>query len=164
MTTRPDILKRDIRAMLAEHPVLNEDEDLRADMLDAELDFPEAIERVVESIREREAYAAANDALVSQYEAQAGKHRAAVLGQKQLIRTLLEAAAMTKVRLPTLGSMVSIGHGQPRVIITDEASIPDDLVRVTREPNKRAIGDRLKAGEQVPGAILSNAEPHVRIG
>jgi len=32
MTDRPDILKRDIRAMLAEHPVLNEDEDLRADM------------------------------------------------------------------------------------------------------------------------------------
>jgi hypothetical protein len=44
MSDRPDILKRDIRAMLAEHPVLAEDEQLRADMLDAELDFPEATE------------------------------------------------------------------------------------------------------------------------
>jgi len=92
MTDRPDILKRDIRAMLAEHPVLAEDEQLRADMLDAELDFPEAIERIVKRLRKREAYAAANDALVSQYEAEAGRHRAAALGQRRLILTLLEAA------------------------------------------------------------------------
>ena len=164
MTDRPDILKRDIRAMLAEHPVLAEDEQLRADMLDAELDFPEAIERIVKRLRKREAYAAANDALVSQYEAEAGRHRAAVLGAKQLIRTLLDAAQLTRVRLPTVGGLVSLAQSQPKVIITDEAAIPGELMRVTREPNKKAIGERLKAGEAIPGACLSNAEPYVRIG
>jgi len=164
MTDRPDILKRDIRAMLAEHPVLAEDEQLRADMLDAELDFPEAIERIVERLREREAYAAANDALVSQYEAEAGRHRAAALGAKHLIRTLLDAAQLTRVRLPTIGGLVSLAQAQPKVIITDETVIPGDLMRVTREPNKKAIGERLKAGEAIPGACLSNAEPYVRIG
>jgi hypothetical protein len=150
--------------MLAEHPVLAEDEQLRADMLDAELDFPEAIERIVKRLRKREAYAAANDALVSQYDAEAGRHRAAVLGQRRLILTLLEAAQIARVRLPNIGGLVSLAQSQPKVIITDEAAIPGELMRVTREPNKKAIGDRLKAGEAIPGACLSNAEPYVRIG
>ena len=164
MSDRPDILKRDIRAMLAEHPVLAEDEQLRADMLDAELDFPEAIERIVKRLRKREAYAAANDALVSQYDAEAGRHRAAALGQRRPILTLLEAAQIARVRLPNIGGLVSLAQSQPKVIITDEAAIPGELMRVTREPNKKAIGERLKAGEAIPGACLSNAEPYVRIG
>jgi len=164
MTTRPDILKHELIAMLAAHPALADDDDLRADTFDAELDFPEAIERLVDRLYEREAYAASNDALASQYDARAGKHRAAVLSLRAILLSLLNAARAKSVRLPKKGSLVSVGYKQPKVIITDEAAIPGDLVRVTREPNKRAIGDRLKAGEQVPGAILSNAEPHVRIG
>ena len=68
------------------------------------------------------------------------------------------------MRLPNIGGLVSLAQSQPKVIITDEAAIPGELMRVTREPNKKAIGERLKAGEAIPGACLSNAEPYVRIG
>jgi hypothetical protein len=36
-------------------------------------------------------------------------------------------------------------------------------VRIRREPNKTAIGEALKAGTQVDGAELRNAQPHLRL-
>ena len=46
--------------------------------------------------------------------------------------------------------------GPPRVVITDEAQLPDDFVRVTREPNKLALRETLIEGEIIDGAMLGN--------
>jgi hypothetical protein len=47
------------------------------------------------------------------------------------------------------------------VIITDEAALTDEYVRVTRSPDKAKIGADLKDGLVVPGATLSQGGPDV---
>jgi hypothetical protein len=53
---------------------------------------------------------------------------------------------------------LSIRAGTPRVIITDEARLPEDCIRIKREPDKVAIKEHLARGEPVAGAEMSNRE------
>jgi hypothetical protein len=44
---------------------------------------------------------------------------------------------------------------RPSVVIEDEASIPSQLCKVVKSPDKSAIKAALEQGEVVPGASLS---------
>ena len=46
--------------------------------------------------------------------------------------------------------------GPQSVEIVDEGLLPEEFFRITKTPNKTLIGEKLKAGEDVPGAQLSN--------
>ena len=69
---------------------------------------------------------------------------------------LLKQAGLKKLELTA--ATLSIRAGQPRVIITDEARLPDYFIRIKREPDKHLIASYLKAGDAVEGAELSNSE------
>ncbi len=58
---------------------------------------------------------------------------------------------------------VTLRAGNPGVVVTDEAAIPEEYVRVTRSPDKPAIGADLKAGVVIPGAALANGMPSLQI-
>jgi hypothetical protein len=47
--------------------------------------------------------------------------------------------------------------------ITDEKAIPDDCFRVKREPDKALIKARLARGDEIPGAVLTQAPPSLVI-
>lgn len=53
--------------------------------------------------------------------------------------------------------------GKPGVVITDEAALPAEFVRVERTPDKTAIANALRAAQDVPGAELGNAAPQLTI-
>jgi hypothetical protein len=57
----------------------------------------------------------------------------------------------------------SIRAGTPHVDITDDKALPDEFVRIKREPDKALIGEALKRREEVPGAVLSNAGPSLAV-
>jgi len=58
----------------------------------------------------------------------------------------------------------SVRAGSASVIVTDERAIPDEYMRCPPpQPDKAAIAKALKAGEQIPGAVLRNAEPSLTI-
>jgi Siphovirus Gp157 len=58
---------------------------------------------------------------------------------------------------------VSVGNSKPKVLITDENALPMDLCIAEWRPDKKAIGEALSGGRDVPGATLGNAEPCLRI-
>jgi hypothetical protein len=80
---------------------------------------------------------------------------------RMLAFRLMTQADVRKLVLPQ--ATLSIRAGQPRVIITDEARLPPDCVRVRTEPDKVRIKDRLARGERVDGAELSNSEPTLAV-
>ena len=84
------------------------------------------------------------------YQARADALRAAVTGA-------LDCLGLHRLQDPEFTANVVLGR--PGVVITDDAMIPDEFCRVTRAPNKTAIGDALKAGRPVPGALLNNPQP-----
>ena len=74
---------------------------------------------------------------------------------------MLQLARLRKLELPA--ATLSLRNGTPRVIITDEAAIPDALCRFKREPDKAAIKTTIQDGGYVAGATLSNAEETISI-
>ena len=69
---------------------------------------------------------------------------------------VLDAIGQVKVELPDLTA--SIRKGTQSAMIVDEAAVPDIYVEVvtTRKIDKAVILSTLKAGQDVPGAFLSN--------
>lgn len=80
---------------------------------------------------------------------------------RSLLFSILQTLGLPKWRHAEVS--ISLSPGRPGVVITDEAALPDDLVRVKREPDKAAIRARLEAGETVAGAELRNTMPIMRI-
>lgn len=150
-----------IDALLREYPELMEDDVLRADMIEGSTDFPAVIGQLLDAERNASAMSDAikgrRDALTERaqrYDRHSDGLRAAML-------KMMQAGDLKKMALPE--ATISVRAGTPRVIVTDETMIPEDLCRISISPDKKAIRERIDAGEAVPGAVLSNSEPSLAI-
>jgi hypothetical protein len=54
-------------------------------------------------------------------------------------------------------------NGAKSAEITDEKALPDDCFRTKREPDKALIKARLARGDDIPGAVLTQAPPSLVI-
>lgn len=57
----------------------------------------------------------------------------------------------------------SVGEGRAKVVITDETAIPDEYMRIVKEPIKSEIAADLKYGVIIPGAEMSETRPTLRV-
>ena len=78
-----------------------------------------------------------------------------------VVLDMLEALGVT--RLERAQYTASIGNGPAKVIVAEDAVLTDEYVRITRTPNKTAIGDALKTGEIIEGAVMSNPQPRLTL-
>lgn len=74
---------------------------------------------------------------------------------------ILDALGRQRVELPDLTASVS--RGGMATIITDETMLPDEFVRVKREPNRDAINAAVKVGQVVPGVETTNAPARLMV-
>jgi hypothetical protein len=127
-----------------------DDEEAFLDTLDGCADTTDAARRVLRWANEQEAQAEAMKDLAATYSA-----RAKVL---MALFHFLEYLGVRSMQLPE--ATISIRQGT--VSLTgeaDPAALPDDLVRIKREPDKAAIKAAIEAGRHVPGYSLSNGGP-----
>lgn len=118
------------------------------DLLDAAIEAEQADRTLVEAITSR---IAALCARADRIDMRADAHRRV---QMQIMR----AMDVKKMERPL--ATLSIRPGSVSVRITDEASIPTQLltVKTITSPDKRAIRAQIEAGEVVPGAELVRGE------
>lgn len=139
--------------LLAEYPEVAE-EDL-ADTLQGATNLDEAL---IAAIRQAHADECAIEAIEMQIErlksrANRLQRRADYLRQR--VAEAMEAAGMKK--LPAPDFTASLRPTPPKVIVTDEASIPADyFVQPPPKLDKRLVAQALKDGHTVPGCALSN--------
>lgn len=117
------------------------------------------LERIIAAALEAEAHADAAAIRVSaltirkqRFERQAETWRGAALA-------MMDALEMAKHK--TGEFTVTLANGLPRVVITDEAALPEEYIRIKREPDKDAIREDLAEGVVIPGAELSNGPPRL---
>lgn len=156
----------DLRRAVAAHKDLVEriraafptetEEDLADSILGAtELDV--AILMVLRNAIEREAQ---SNALSDIIDTMVARRARLMEGAQALRRAALNAmleGGLPKLTAPDM--TVGVRDGKPKVIVSDPDAIPDIYFRVTRSPDKTAIGDVLRSGHAVPGASLGNADP-----
>jgi hypothetical protein len=78
---------------------------------------------------------------------------------KRYIQTQMEKVGLDKIKSPLL--TVSIQNNPPAVQIADEKLIPARFLTIIPEqkvPDKKAIAEVLKSGEEVPGASLTQGK------
>jgi hypothetical protein len=66
----------------------------------------------------------------------------------------MQVAELARIDHPE--ATVCLKKTPPKVMIYDVEALPDELVRIVREPDKLEIKKRLEAGEEVDGAAMSN--------
>ena len=71
------------------------------------------------------------------------------------VRDIMLRTGIKQLREPDF--TVSLRATPPKVIVTDEAQIPTDYWELRPHLNKQFLLDKLKAGAQIDGAVLSNA-------
>jgi chromosome segregation ATPase len=80
-------------------------------------------------------------------------------GLKNYLKGQMEAANMPKIKTAT--HTISLQNNPPAVNIYDQEQIPASFLTIIPEqyqPDKKRISEALKAGEQVPGAELTQGK------
>ena len=136
------------------HAFPEADEQTIADTAEGESTLDSAIAAVLRESIEAKAMAKALGELLK--ESQERKRRLEARGDKLRVIALqaAEESGMKIIRVPDITAVVM--HGQPAVIITDEDLLPDECIEISRVPRKAVIGDMLRAGDAVAGAMLGN--------
>jgi hypothetical protein len=141
--------------------IWGDDETLLADMLEAETGLNDFLSRVVKHMLETQAEAGGLGQYIDDLKVRREKKEQRVVALRALALKLLEHANLPNLKLDE--ASLSVRHGPPKVIITDEDALPGHFMRIKREPNKGRIKEHLEAGQTVPGATLSNSEPFLTV-
>lgn len=137
------------------------DEQLLIDMLEAETDLKEFLTAVESRRQDAEHMGGGIATHIAELELRQRRYERREQAMRELEFKLLQLAAQRKVELAI--ATLSIRNSSPKVIITDDSLLPDILCKITRAPDKKRIGEMLKAGEVVRGCELSNCEPTISI-
>lgn len=145
-------LEAEFASLMISFPELVDDEELRSDVLEGETDLHGLLSRLVNNERDADAMAKAVAGRISDLQARKSRAERRKEAMRALMFRLMKAAALPKLVLPE--ATLSVGKKAATVEIVDEDALPENVVRITRAPDKKAIADLLKAGEEVPGAKM----------
>jgi len=129
------------------------DPKLRADTIEGESDALELMDRLADLVMSDEVLAKLARERALRLEKRADANRTVI--QRMLIALELgeplERATYT----------ASLAY-RSTAVVTDASLLPEELIR--RAPDMRLIDKVLRDGQAVPGAMLSNPEPHLMLG
>lgn len=153
-----EVYARTRAALLTDFPELGDDQMALVDTLEGETDLQALLAQEVRSAIEDEAFAEALTALITKMVARKQRLLERAQRRRADVVSVMTEANLSRLKEPDFTA--SVTTGKRPVLITDEALIPDSLCRIvtTRLPEKFAIAERLKAGEEVPGAELGNGQ------
>ena len=152
-----------LRALYDNDPALTEDEEvISAAMADAEITHPDVLlERAIDALVWVERREVEADDLRRDVIARRDRYRARAETIRKVIEDLMIALDL-KSRRAKWGA-ASLAMGRASLVLTDEQLVPDQYFRTERILMKTPLIDDLEQGVVVPGAVLSNATPVLRI-
>jgi hypothetical protein len=143
-----------------------DDDALMLDTIEGQTDALDAVSELLCQIADADAFAAAltvRQADLQDRKSRYEERRDAI--KRAILAWMNETGLKGPIQRPE--GTVSVRNGSPQVIYEgdfDVDRLPDNLVRVKREPDKPAIKAALGRGEAVPGAALqSNVPPTLSI-
>lgn len=151
----------EINALLRAHPELLEDAVFRSDTIEGSTDAFEFLSQTVRKVASANKLVRASADYIEDLHARKARFERREEALRGLIVKIMNTANITKAELPE--ATLSIRDGQQKVMIINFEEIPDEFMRIKKEPDKIRIKAAMTANEKVPGAALSNAEPVLSI-
>lgn len=138
--------------LLASYPEIEEDDDLKADMLEGETDLHTIANRIIKRKLDARAMSAGIKERKKEISERQARYERQENGYTNLLKSLMIAADVDKLTLPD--ATISVTKLRVVVEITNEDDIPQGFVEIKRVPKKDEIKQALQAGEEIPGAKL----------
>jgi hypothetical protein len=162
MLINPLVVRQQIENLKVSHPELIEDDEAWLASLESETKFEELVTQLVRRIDDSKALAEGTAGRLTELQERKARLLHRMESLRNLLFKLMESAELAKLELPE--ATITIRRGSPQLIgEADPASLPDDLCKISRSPDRTAIKDALKTGKKVPGFSLSNATPSLSI-
>lgn len=146
-------LQQQIDALLIAHPELQEDDMLRADMLEGATDMDDVLALLVSLAADADGMAGAIKARSEALSMRKARFERRADAMRVLIQKIMERANLTSKQLPE--ATLSISFRKPAPIVTDEAALPDEFCKFKRSPDLAKIKE---AGTLPPGCSMSNGK------
>lgn len=154
-------LEQEIANLVSAYPEMQDDDALKADMISGEFDVESVMSRVMSHLFEAEEML---DGMKPRFE-DLSERKKRWERRKEFCRALaqrvLEASGRLRIEIPE--ATISKSAGKESVEITNVDELPQGTYSTERKPDKKAIGEQLKAGADVPGARLVMGSDGVRI-
>lgn len=133
------------------------------DTLDGETGALDAVARLIRSGREDEASAAGLKDYINTLTARSERLTERAKARKAAALSMMQEIGVRKIERPDFTA--SVIPGPMSVLILDAASLPDWAFKEPPPPipNKGMIRTLLGEGRSIPGAILSNGEPYLKV-
>jgi hypothetical protein len=158
----PLVVRQQIENLKVSHPELTEDDEAWLASLESETKFEELVTQLVRRIDDSKALAEGTAGRLTELQERKARMLHRMESLRNLLFKLMESAELAKLELPE--ATISVRKGTPQLIgEADPASLPDELCKISRSPDRTAIKDALKTGKEVPGFSLSNATPSLSI-
>lgn len=153
---------RSLKAQLiAQFPELGDDEQALIDTLDGLSDLDEQIVTALRLAIEREAMAEGLAGLIKQM---ADRKARLAIGAENIrsavLSTMVEAG---RSKIMSADMTITVTPGRPGVTVIDDASLPSDMVVVTRRADMKAINAAVKVGRVIPGTAPKNPRPYLTV-
>lgn len=160
---QPDrIIRQTIENLKVSHPELIEDDEAWAATLESETDFNEVLTTIVRRIEDTKALVIGTKDRFEELKARKDRFEHRVETLRELAFKIMSAAEMAKVELPE--ATLSLRAGQQQLVgEADPETLLPEFRKVSVTPDRQAIKDALKAGQTVPGFLLSNSQPSLTI-
>lgn len=143
------VTRQNLREQLvAAWPELADDSDTLLDTLSGIDNFEEQIVAVMRQVAEREVHAKALGELIDGMGARKQRLENGAKWLRAAVLHAMQEAGVPKIKAPDMS--LSVSPGKAKLIITDEAAVPDELVRIKREPNITEIKQWLSEVDGMP--------------
>jgi hypothetical protein len=143
--------------LAARFPDISEDPEFLTDTLDGLSSLPEAIAATLRAGREDLVVA---EALGKQIERlQARKARLVERADRRKALALWAMQESNRRRIDAPDFIAYITMGRSKVVIPDESAVPDEYMRIKKEPDRKKTGEDLRLGKDLSWASLSNPAP-----
>lgn len=154
-------LEMQVKNLLLQYPDIADDEQLLVDMLEGATDFHEVIQKIFNYMAECEMMASAIGDRIAKMSARKARMEKNVSLTRTLIHKMMTDAGVKKIDVTE--ASISIKSTPDKVIIIEEHTIPDEYLKIKKEPDKTAIKKALDEGAIIPGATLSNGGTTISI-
>jgi hypothetical protein len=158
----PEIIRRQIENLKLAYPTLVDDDHAWQMSLESETNINELLTTIVRRIEDTRALSSGTSERLQELAARKLRFEHRIVALRELAFKLMSAAELAKLELPE--ATLSLRAGTQQLVgEADPNTLPDALCNISRAPNRTAIKDTLKSGQDVPGFVLSNSSPSLTI-
>jgi hypothetical protein len=154
-------LEQEIVNLIASYPEMEEDDSLKADMIEGSLDVEKVMSRILNHLFEADEML---DGMKPRFEDLAERKKRWERRKefcRALAQRVLEASGRPSIQLPE--ATVAKSKGKESVEITNLELIPQGFYETEKTAKKAEIKKALDAGQEVPGAKLTIGAGSIRI-